>query len=118
MHRTARRAVHATVESGGSLPNPGAPLPLKGARQSDSPTPQQCESPLVPRGTPIAYAVHRTTHRRVRKADTTMENSKELSEKKNDELENLIEGDDEQLTVEVPVEVRAGVSYGCCKRLA
>ncbi|MFZ5890023.1 MAG: hypothetical protein ACOY0T_03065 [Myxococcota bacterium] len=47
-----------------------------------------------------------------------MENSKELIETKNDEIENLIESDDEQLTVEVPVEVRAGVSYGCCRRLA
>ena len=47
-----------------------------------------------------------------------MENSKEWLDTKNDEIETLIESDDDQLTVEVPVEVRAGVGYGCCNRLA
>jgi hypothetical protein len=47
-----------------------------------------------------------------------MQNSQEKTDTKAHELEKTMERDDEQLTVEVPVEVRAGRSYGCCKRLA
>lgn len=47
-----------------------------------------------------------------------MEQNKSPIETKSEDLQKKIESDDEQLTVEIPVEVRAGRAYGCCKRLA
>jgi hypothetical protein len=47
------------------------------------------------------------------KKESQMENQNDIVESNVNE-----QADDEQLTVDVPVEVRAGGAYNCCKRLA